>query len=99
LLLTGDLGPVGQAALLRRDAVQPCLVLKAPHHGSRAVLPEFVTAAAPRIVVVTENPVGATATLEKSAYVGIGAEWLATGDNGAIHVTTDGVRYWVGKGQ
>ncbi|MBS3733311.1 MAG: ComEC/Rec2 family competence protein [Phycisphaerae bacterium] len=57
VLLTGDLGPVGQQALLDDAALRGklrCDVLVVPHHGGWAqTLPVFVEAVAPEVVLIS----------------------------------------------
>ncbi len=52
-LLTGDIEIEGQARLLERGAGLRHSVLKAPHHGSRYLLPEFVGRVQPEVSVVS----------------------------------------------
>lgn len=56
VLLTGDLEKSGTWALLSQPP-QPCDVLLAPHHGSRAALPPALVAwANPKLVVASRGP-------------------------------------------
>lgn len=53
-LFTGDVEEEGQQQLVERHpSAVVCSILKAPHHGSARVLPEFVEAVDPRWVVVS----------------------------------------------
>lgn len=53
LLLTGDVEPAAQRALLATDEELHADVLKVPHHGSAAQDPEFLAAVDPAVALVT----------------------------------------------
>jgi competence protein ComEC len=53
LLLTGDIEPEAQEALLRTGADLRADVLKVPHHGSRYQQPDLVDAVDPQVAVVS----------------------------------------------
>ncbi len=52
LLLTGDIEPEAQRALLGTGADLAADVLKVPHHGSANTLPQFLAAVSPRVAVI-----------------------------------------------
>ncbi|HEX2179222.1 MAG TPA: hypothetical protein VHL54_06855, partial [Actinomycetota bacterium] len=57
VLFTGDIEDAGQQDLLDRHAGRvDCTVMKAPHHGSGRLLPEFVEAVDPEWVAVSVGP-------------------------------------------
>jgi competence protein ComEC len=53
LLLTGDVEPEAQQALLRSGADLRADVLKVPHHGSRYQEPDFLKAVGADVAVVS----------------------------------------------
>ncbi len=53
LLLTGDVEPPAQAALLARAPLEPVDVLKVAHHGSAYQDPALLAAARPRLAVIS----------------------------------------------
>jgi len=57
VLFTGDVEDAGQQELLdnHREAID-CTVMKAPHHGSARLLPEFVEAVDPEWVAISVGP-------------------------------------------
>ena len=93
VLLPGDLGRVGQEALLAGERSLAADVLVLPHHGSwKAALPAFVEAVSPQIVLVSSSrdPTGRSAapaevgefyTRLKTAY-----EYYSTAANGWVRV-------------
>ncbi|RZQ60413.1 ComEC/Rec2 family competence protein [Amycolatopsis suaedae] len=82
LLLTGDVELAAQADLLASGADLRAEILKVPHHGSRATLPRFVEAVAPRLASVS---VGAGNTYGHPARSTVDALLAA----GALLVRTD----------
>jgi competence protein ComEC len=95
LLLAGDV--VGDAADALR--LSPALVLKVPHHGSRAgSSPVFVAHVAPRLAVVSvgaRNPFGHPHPEVVERYGRAGALLLRTDRDGTVEIATDGRRVWV----
>jgi competence protein ComEC len=87
LLLTGDLESPGMERLLRL-APQGCDVLQAPHHGSRRLDTDGLTAwARPRLVVSCQGrPRGAPGAPE--AYTRGGCQFLDTWRHGAVTVVS-----------
>jgi len=95
-LITGDIGPEVEKALVRRYG--PALrstVLLAPHHGSRTGLtPEFLDAVRPRWVVVSvgrNNPFGLPAPEALDRAQAAGAEiWRTDLDGAAVFEARQG---------
>jgi competence protein ComEC len=89
-LITGDIGPQAEQALVQRYG--PALrstVLLAPHHGSRTSLsPEFLAAVRPRWVVFSvgrNNPYGLPAPETLARALAAGAEiWRTDLDGAAV---------------
>jgi competence protein ComEC len=100
MLLTGDLGRSGEAALLESGRPLRANVLKVPHHGSRtSSTPAFLQAVAPEIAVVSagyRNRFRHPHPEVVERYRLLGARLLRTDLDGAIFVemTPDGVRAW-----
>jgi len=93
VLLTGDIGPIGQAALVAEADRVRADVLIAPHHGGwEPTLPDFVRAVAPRIVVVSgarEPGPPAAATVAAREFYGqlrTKYEYYSTRRNGWVRV-------------
>ena len=89
VLLTGDLGPVGQAALTRTPSAVAADVLLCPHHGGwETTLPAFVDAVDAKIVVVSgagqpRAPAAAgKAAQDFYARLRTGTEYYCTARNG-----------------
>ena len=53
MLLTGDIEPEAQRALLARGGLGPVDVLKVAHHGSGYQAPELLPAVRPRVALVS----------------------------------------------
>jgi competence protein ComEC len=53
LLLTGDVEPAAQRALLHNLGDEPVDVLKVPHHGSSYQAPELLQRLRPRLAVIS----------------------------------------------
>jgi competence protein ComEC len=53
MLLTGDVEPAGQAALLAASAALDVDVLKVPHHGSRQQDDRFIAATSPALALIS----------------------------------------------
>ena len=93
VLLTGDLGPVGQGALSRTPERIRCDVLVVPHHGGwERTLPDFVRAVDPRVVVVSSardpGPPAAhdQAAAEFYGHLRTRYEYYSTARNGWIRI-------------
>jgi competence protein ComEC len=94
-LLTGDLSPAGQAALMTNGMWPTATVLQVPRQGGRDALDRaFLAAVQPSLVVLQVeanhrfDP--ATETLDQLA----GWPLLRTDEAGTIHLWTDGTRLW-----
>lgn len=89
VLLTGDLEPVSQRALLRTGVRLDADVLKVPHHGSRFQDPGFLSAIRPDLALVSvgaENDYGHPARETLDRLRADGAMVLRTDQRGAIAV-------------
>lgn len=90
MLLTGDIEPEAQRALLRQPDLLRADVLKVPHHGSAKDLPEFLGAVQPAVAMIgvgQRNDYGhpAPVLLRRLAGVGVDAV-LRTDTDGDIAV-------------
>lgn len=93
LLLTGDVEPPTQAALVASGADLGADVLKVPHHGSARQDPAFLAAAEPSIAVVSvgaDNDYGHPAPTLLAALTTGGAEVARTDLDGDVAVVSDG---------
>ena len=89
LLLTGDVEPAAQRALLRSDADLGVDVLKVPHHGSAAQEPGFLLAAGARLALVgvgEDNTYGHPAESTLDLLTSTGARVLRTDVDGTVAV-------------
>jgi competence protein ComEC len=94
LLLPGDLGAQGEAALLDRAGPLRTLVLKVAHHGSRSSsgVP-FLRAAQPLVAVVSvgvRNPFRHPSPDTLARLEAAGARIYRTDRDGAVMLETDG---------
>ena len=95
LLLTGDIEPPGQQAILRSGADLRADVLKVPHHGSAYQHPEFIAATQARLAVVSagiDNEYGHPAPRTVQLARSLGMTVLSTDQNGSIAVRQGGER-------
>jgi competence protein ComEC len=91
LLLTGDIEPSGQRALLDSGILSDAAVdvLKVPHHGSAHQDPRLFATLAPRVAVVSageDNPYGHPAASTVTALEGAGALVARTDRDGDVAV-------------
>ena len=89
LLLTGDIEPVGQAALARALPGLRVDVLKVPHHGSRYQDHDWLASLGARYAVVSvgaDNDYGHPAAETLDALTGQGTEVLRTDRDGDVVV-------------
>ncbi len=89
-LLTGDVEPPGQAALLAAGVDLRADVLKIPHHGSARQDPAFFAASHARVAVVSaglHNDYGHPAPRTMALARSLGMLAVATSEHGAIAVT------------
>lgn len=92
LLLTGDIGRLGELELIERQAARlPGTVVVVPHHGSAgSSMPAFVDAAAPRWAVFSAgagNPFGHPRPEVITRYRQAGAAILRTDHDGEIELS------------
>jgi competence protein ComEC len=99
ILLTGDLTPEGEAALLSAGLPLDSTVLQVPAGGSRAVGGEaFLAAVNPQISVLSidaGNRYGLPHPEALARLAATGAPLYRTDQAGTIRLTTDGHRLWV----
>ena len=90
ILLTGDLGREGEAALLRTGTALRAQVLKVPHHGSRySSTDAFVRAVSPQTALVSvghRNPFGHPHPEVLARYQEAGVRLWRTDRDGAVTV-------------
>ena len=92
MLLTGDVEPAAQRALLARWHAGPVDVLKVAHHGSAYQAPELLQAARPRIALVSVgagNDYGHPAPATMRRLAGLGAVVGRTDRDGDLAVVGD----------
>jgi competence protein ComEC len=98
LLLTGDLGFAGEAAILARGPPARALVLKVAHHGSRFSTGQaFLEATRPAVAVISagaRNPFGHPAGETLRRLAASGARVHRTDRDGAVILESDGARLW-----
>jgi len=99
LLLTGDLGPLGEARLLERSGPLRILALKVAHHGSRfASSAVFLDASRPALAVISvgaRNPFRHPSAETLARLESAGARVYRTDRDGAVILETDGATLWV----
>ena len=89
MLLTGDLEPPGQAALLARGADLRADVLKIPHHGSARQDPAFFAATGARLAIASagqDNDYGHPAPRTVQLARSLGMTVLRTDEQGSAAV-------------
>jgi len=95
MLLTGDIEPAGQRALLARGTVPVVDVLKVAHHGSAAQDPRLLAAAHPRVALVSAgegNDYGHPAPATLAGLAESGAVIGRTDRDGSVAVVGDAAR-------
>ncbi len=95
VLLTGDIEPSAQQALLAAEPGLRADVLKVPHHGSAHQDAELIRSVAPRLALVSVgagNTYGHPAARTMSLLRRIGARTLRTDVDGAVAVVGDAAR-------
>jgi competence protein ComEC len=89
-LLTGDVEPAAQTALLRRDpSLLHADVLKVPHHGSSHQDPQLITATGARLALIcvgTGNPYGHPSRTTVDLLRSLGMQVARTDTEGALAV-------------
>jgi competence protein ComEC len=95
-LLTGDMEAAAEAGLV----APPAAVLKVPHHGSRtSSTPSLLAAVSPRLGLISagyRNRFGHPHPEVVARYRRAGVRLFQTPVDGAVTVSTDGSRIWVG---
>jgi competence protein ComEC len=89
LLLTGDVEPPGQQAILNAGVDLQADVLKIPHHGSAQQEPAFIAASHARLAIASaglDNDYGHPAPRTVQLVRSLGMTLLRTDENGAIAV-------------
>jgi competence protein ComEC len=89
LLLTGDVEPPGQQAILASGADLRADVLKIPHHGSARQDPDFFAATSARIAIASaglRNDYGHPAPSTMGLVRGLGMTLLRTDTEGSVAV-------------
>jgi competence protein ComEC len=89
ILLSGDVEPAGQAALVDAGVDLRADVLKVPHHGSARQDPRFLAATHARFAIASagvHNDYGHPAPRTVAALAGLGATVLRTDAEGSIAV-------------
>ena len=92
ILVTGDVEPAGQQAILAAGADLRADVLKLPHHGSGRQEPAFVAATQARVAVASagpDNSYGHPATKTVALVESLGMTLLRTDQEGSVAVTSD----------
>ena len=103
MLLTGDVEPPAQRALLARRRWGSVAVLKVAHHGSAYQDPRFLASAAPRVALVSvgaDNDYGHPAPATMRRLTALGAVLGRTDRDGALAVVgpADRLRLVTGPG-
>jgi competence protein ComEC len=105
IVLPGDIGPEGEAALLNGIPPSPIAVLKAAHHGSASsTTPAFLSTVRPAAVIFSAgraNRFGHPARPVVSRVRQSGAAIFSTATDGAVILDTDGqsvhIKGWTGR--
>ena len=105
VVLPGDIGREGEAAVQAAVDAAPLVVLKAPHHGSAtSSTAAFLSALKPRAVVFSAGRAtrfGHPAPVVVARYRAMDVEMFSTASDGAVIVDTDGeqaeIRSWMGR--
>ncbi len=93
VLLTGDVEPPGQRALLSRGTDLRAQVLKVPHHGSARQEPAFFAASGASVAIASagvDNDYGHPAPRTVALAESLGMTVLRTDQNGSVAVTWRG---------
>jgi len=92
ILVTGDVEPAGQQAILATGADLRADILKLPHHGSGRQEPAFVAATHARVAVASagvDNSYGHPAPRTVQLVQSLGMTLLRTDEDGSVAVTSD----------
>jgi competence protein ComEC len=90
VLLTGDVEPPGQSALLAAGVDLRADVLKVPHHGSSRQEPAFFAATGARVAIVSaglDNDYGHPTPQTQALVAALGMTLLRTDEQGNVAVT------------
>lgn len=101
VLLTGDIEPTGQAALVGRGTDLSAMVLKVPHHGSSRQDPEFLAAIGARWAITSsaeDNSYGHPAPRTVRTLERLGMTVLRTDTSGSVAIGV-AERRWVVRTQ
>jgi competence protein ComEC len=93
MLLTGDVEPAAQQAMLHEGAVPQADVLKVPHHGSRFQDESFLSAVGARVAVISVgegNPYGHPSPELIDSLTDAGVLVARTDTDGSVAVVVDG---------
>jgi competence protein ComEC len=89
LLLTGDVEPPGQQAIVKTGADLRADVLKIPHHGSAQQDPGFIAATQARVAIASagvDNDYGHPAPRTVQLVRSLGMTVLSTAQDGSVAV-------------
>ena len=99
VLLTGDADEKSEEGMLADNAVAPCTVLKAGHHGSKYSSSQpFLAAVSPELVAISageDNRYGHPNPEALARFAAVNAKTIHTAEVGTIVVTTNGTGYYV----
>jgi len=99
MLLTGDAEASVERYLIERGVLLESQVLKVGHHGSRtSTTRAFLAAVRPRYAVISvgaDNPFGHPHQMTLETLRASGADVLRTDRDGAVRLTSDGLRWRV----
>jgi len=98
LLVTGDIEPEGQQAILAAGGDVRATVLKVPHHGSSRQDPAFLKATGARIALIEvgkDNTYGHPAAKTLRTLEGLGMQVMRTDQQGAVAVGISGGKWQI----
>jgi len=98
VLVTGDIEPEGQAAVLAAGGDVRATVLKVPHHGSSRQDPDFLAATGAKLALVEvglNNSYGHPAAKTLRTLEGLGMQIVRTDQQGAVAISTTTGRWQV----
>jgi len=98
LLLTGDVEPEGQAAILEAGTDVRADIVKVPHHGSSRQDRDFLAATGARVAMVEvgqHNTYGHPASRTLRTLEGLGMKVLRTDQQGAVAISVSAGQWQV----